>query len=128
MEKELIDKINRKCPHDQGVFTEPYGIDVSIKEPVIYCRIETGGSHGRSCWGGELRHYTEKPPKDRMKVLDLVLEELYPDIKYLQYRDLQSLIRDNYDSDCDYYGNSTDYLIEYIVLSELEKLIKQWNE
>ena len=35
MEKELIEKINKKCPSDQGVFTEPYGIDTSIKEPVI---------------------------------------------------------------------------------------------
>jgi len=48
--------------------------------------------------------------------------------RYLQYKEIERLMRDNTDSDCDYYGNSTDYLVEYVVLSELEKLIKQWNE
>jgi len=124
LSKEQIEEINSKCPYNQGIFFQPYGIPVDVKELVVYCRYETGGIRGGSCWGNENRRsYVEEPPKDRMKVLELVLEVIKPSVTFLQYRQLESLIRNNEESDREYYGNCTDWKIEYIVLSELiEKL------
>lgn len=94
--EDQIKRINKECPYDQGIFTEPYGVPVHIKEPVIYCRYETGGYMGGSCWDdSDPQPYTEQPPKDRMKVLDLVLKELKPDISYLEFKMLSGLIHDN---------------------------------
>lgn len=45
--QEQIEAINKECPYNQGVFREPYGIPVKIKEPVIYCRYEIGGYSGK---------------------------------------------------------------------------------
>ena len=129
MNAELIKEINEKCPYNQGIFKEPYAIPVHIKEPVIYCRYETGGYSGGSCWDdSNPEYYSEDVPKDRFKVLDLVLEVLFPDIKYLQYKQIEELIHDNEETEYEYYGNSTDWKCEYIILSELEYLIEGWKK
>jgi len=129
LSEEQIQKINKECPYEQGVFYQPYGVPVHIKEHVIYCRYEISGYEGGSCWGEDEPHYYERdPPKDRMKVLDIVLEELCPKITYLQYREIERLIHDNTETKYEYYGNSEDYKIEYIILSELCKLLSKFEE
>lgn len=129
MNAELIKEINEKCPYNQGIFKEPYAIPVHIKEPVVYCRYKTGGYRGGSCWeGSNLEYYSEDIPEDRFKVLDLVLEALFPNIKYSQYKQIEKLIHDNEETEYEYYGNNTDWKCEYIILSELEFLIEGWKK
>lgn len=123
--QEQIDRINKAAPNDwqsneQGIFTQPFGIPVHIKEPVVYCRYENGGFRGGSCWDdSDPQPYEASAPKDKMKVLDLALKELKPDITFLQFREIENLIHTNEETEYEYYGNSTDYKIEYIILSEL---------
>ena len=128
LNKNQIEEINKKCPSEQGVFFQPYGIPVSVKELVVYGRYETGGMRGGSCWGSTARRYTEPMPKDRLKVLDLVLAELMPNISYLQFKQIDELIKDNSDTSHEYYGNSTDWKCEYIILSELIELLETFNQ
>lgn len=118
-----IKEINSTCPSGQGIFSEPNGIPIDIKEPVIYSRYEIGGYRGGSCWGSIAKPYIvdEKP---KFKVLDMVLKKIKPDLTYLEFRELEDLIQTNEDSDREYYGNSTDYKIEYIILSDLYKTLK----
>jgi hypothetical protein len=131
LSEEDIVAINKECPSEQGIFAEqgvyrqPYGIPIHVKEPVIYMRWETGGVTGGSCWG--TKHYAkEGEPKPQFRVLDLVLKRLKPDISFLQFRDIEALIKTNdYTDDSSYYGNSTDYAVEYIVLSELIALLEK---
>jgi len=54
-----------------------------------------------------------------MKVLELVLKVLKPQISFLEYRMIEGLIHDNSETEYEYYGNSTDWKIEYIKLSDL---------
>lgn len=128
--KEQIESINRLSPNDfqtneQGVFTQPYGIPVHIKEPVIYCRYASGGRRGGSCWTtSNPQRYERDTPKDKMKVLDLVLKELKPEITFLQFREIEKLIHTNEETELEYYGNSTDFKIEYIILSELISVLE----
>jgi len=124
--KEKIVEINSKCPEDQGVFTEPWGIRCSIKEPVIYQRWLTGGM----CGGGYhedsyLRPFKNYESKPAFTALDLVLQELKPNITYLQYKEVERLLKEDEETDdTDYYGNTQDYDISYIILSELIKLLE----
>lgn len=125
--EEMIKDINSKCPYNQGVFKEPYGIPVKIKEPVIYCRYETGGYEGGSCWDdSDPQPYNRETPKDRMKVLDLVLKKIKPDITFLEFRMIEGLIHDNSETEYEYYGNSTDWKIEYIKLSDLYEALEKF--
>ena len=127
MNKELIEKINKQCPYQQGIFFQPFGVPDSIQEHVIYSSYNSGGMSGGSCWGDTPIAYTETIPKDRMKVLDIVLTEFAPNISYLQYKRVEALMHSNQTSQWEYYGNSTDSVIEYILLSELEELLKEIN-
>lgn len=124
MTEDKIKEINAKCPYEQGIFVQPWGVPVSIKEPVIYSRYNTGGMSGGNCWGDEATHYEEEKPKEHMQVLDIVLKELKPDISYLDYKKIERLIHDNYETEHEYYGNSADYCVNYIILSKLEELLK----
>lgn len=126
---DQIKEINDKCPCDQGIFSEPYGIPVHIKEKVIYGRFETGGYSGGSCWNdSEPTPYREEPPKDRFKVLDLVLQVLRPNTTFLEFRMISGLIHDNTETRYEYYGNSTDYMVEYIILSELYEALAKLDD
>jgi len=95
MTQEQIKEINAKCPYGQGIFKEPSMIPVHIKEHVIYTRYKTGGRQGGSWTGSKAHRYSEEVPKDRFKVLDLVLEMLKPSITYLQYKKIESMIHTN---------------------------------
>ena len=124
MELELISKINDLCPDNQGVFIQPSMIPVVIKEHVIYSRYETGGYSGGNCWNdNEPSFYTSDISIDRFKVLDLVLEQLKPSITYLQFKKIEKMIHTNEETEYEYYGNSTEWKVEYIILSELEKYL-----
>lgn len=117
---EDITTINQECPYNQGLFREPYGIPLSEKELVVYCRYETGRTNGGSCYdNSDPQPYRSSPPKNRMKVLELVLAILKPTITFLQYKTLESLIKNNSTTEWEYYGNSTDWEIEYIPLVDL---------
>lgn len=125
MTEEQIKEINDKCPEDQGIFKEPYGIPTHIKEPVIYLRWSAGGLTGGSYHEDSCLRPFEGEPKPNFEALDQVLKILKPNISYLDYKKVEKLIEDNeYDDDSDYYGNCENYYINYIILSRLEQLIK----
>lgn len=110
LSSEDIFEINENCPSGQGIFKEPNYIPNDIKEPVIYICWESGGWRGGSCWGDTPRSY-EGEPKPNFKVLDLVLKKIKPDLTFLQFRDVEELIKSNKDTEREYYGNSTDYTV-----------------
>ncbi len=125
MTKELIEKINAKCPYGQGIFFQPSGISTNIKEHVIYSRYEVGYKPG-SCWDDEdtVNEYHEQDiPQDHFKVLDITLEELGVNLTDIQRRLINGLIKEDTDTESGYYGDYQDYKCEYIILGELESYL-----
>ncbi len=130
LNKEQIEKINKTCfdkcgweNGGQGIFCEPYGIPVHIKEPVIYMRWITGGVSGGSCWedSNPLPYTNEKEPD--FIALNETIKELNISLTFNQYEVIKNLIQYKIDSEAEYYGNSTDYETKYIILSTfLEKV------
>ena len=93
---------------------------------MIYSRYETGGMSGGNCWReGEARPFSCEPPKEQMKVLDIILEKLCPKLTYLQYKKLQELVHDSEKTEWEYYGNCKDWKIQYILVSDFEKFLEQ---
>ena len=125
--QEQIEAINDKCPYNQGIFKEPYGIPNNVKELVIYSRYAVGGMKGGSCWDTIAEPYEKAPPKDRMKVLELVMSYLKPELTFLQFRVIEDLMQSNEEREWEYYGNKTDWVIEYITLSDLYKALEEMN-
>jgi len=131
--KEQIDNINKIAPNEwqeneQGVYIQPNGIPTSVKGYVVYMRWLTGGKTG----GGyhedsHLRSFKSDTGRPKFTVLDLVLRELMPSISYLQFREIEDLVRTTEDEDnSDYYGNCDYFDVEYIVLDELIEKLKSF--
>lgn len=130
MTQEQITKINKaltdKGLYDQGVFTEPTGIPNHIKEPVVYYKWSPGGYSGGSCWeSSNCQPYTTSvSDREKNEVLNMVIKELNPNISYMKYREIESKIHHNDWSDSEYYGNCTDWEIEYILVSDIEAILE----
>lgn len=122
LNEQQIKEINSKCPYNQGIFVQPYGIPENVKEPVIYQRYELGGYSGGNCWGDEAQPYTADPPENWV-VFDYVFELIKPEITYLQFRKVENQVKKLSDSQWEYYGNSTSYEVKYIPLSEVYKIV-----
>ena len=129
LSEQQIKKINDLAPcewqtNEQAILKEPFGVPINIKDYVIYCRYESGGVSGGSCWSSNNpKPYVKKSPKDKMRILDLVLKDLKPDITFLEFREIERLIHNNSETEYETYGNHTDFEIEYIVLSDLYKFL-----
>ena len=96
------------------------------KKGTLWWGYETGGADGGNCWGGEARYYTvdEKPIKD-FPPLKEFLKNMVPDITFLDYDELREIIKSDDIREREYYGNHTDYYVEYI---EPDKLYKKLND
>ena len=111
--------------HNQGIYSEPNGIPVHIKEPVMYMRYEIGGIEGGSCWeDSDPQPYTKYKLEDEWKALDKFLSMYCPNISYLNYKKIDTLIHTNEETDWEYYGNCTEYRVKYIKLKQLETFIQ----
>ncbi len=93
---------------------------VEDNDPHLFIRWETGGSSGGSCWGGESSMYHTDNVAPEFASLDAVLEDVKPDLFYLQYKRLVATLvqADSYTED-EYYGNSTTYNVKKVRLFDL---------
>lgn len=89
---------------------------------VILVKWSSGGYSGGSCWGGNAERYTSDEKEPDLPIDD-ILEKIAPEITFLKFRKLNKEI-DYYMSSLeytqdDYYGNSTDYKVKFILISSL---------
>jgi hypothetical protein len=90
-------------------------------------RIEwtVGGVTGGSCWGTE--HIPRNAePEPEFKDLDKILEQLCPDISFLQYKRLcREVIEIGEDTRNDYYGNYRDEAYKKVSLCRLWRVLSE---
>ncbi len=127
--QQQIEEINAEYPDgEQGIFVQPYGIPVSVKEPVIYERWETGGMKGGGYDEDDyLRPYTTGNTPT-YNIFDRVIRILRPNITDEAYYMIKGFMLDgdNYDGSDDYYGNCEYWSTQYLPLSELYKLLEAY--
>lgn len=90
----------------------------SKEDFVIYRKVITGGIAGGSCWSesnDDLYRYDESYVSD-FEILREVVKYLKPDITLAEFEEIESLYDEECDTDYEYYGNCTDYLIQSISL------------
>ena len=84
--------------------------------------VETGGVQGGSCWdNSDPRPYSTDVNADDNKVLDLYLNEFYPNTTFLKYETIPVKF-ENY-TESEYYGNCTHFEKYTIDLNELDQHI-----
>ena len=141
MKEEDIKEINEKCLYKdlyksyEGILNEPQGIPTNIKELVVYMRWKSEDWYGED---SNLQVEEFDPPE--FTVVELIIKKLYPDYfenLKREHRGYEDSVYDELKSEIDiitygayeedskdYYGNGDNYEMRYIVLSELENLLK----
>lgn len=110
---------------NQGIFKEPWGIDVKEKGFVIYQRHETGGVSGGSCWDdSNPQAYSNVDPRPHWQALEVTLATVCPNLSYSSYIEIEKLVKDSSETDWEYCGNCTEYQIRYLPLETLYKHLK----
>jgi len=115
-----------------------YFTHVGSKEPIdmkcgLYCKWSTGGVTGGSCWGGENYAYTsnDNESEELEESLEKILTAIKPNLKFTEYRKLikgersQGLIEYLEETECEYYGNSTNYSIKWLPLQKLYDMLEE---
>lgn len=121
-----INKYSRRRDENKDLDnTKPYAL---YNEECI------GGTRGGSCWddGTEDRHYGYTNSEGAIdckrrfdEMFDAIVEKIYPDISYLKYKSLSSIIKNTERTEYEYYGNSSDYLIMYVEVEEFYNKLKE---
>lgn len=94
-----------------------------IEDGFIIQRHFTGGAEGGNCWGGEARRFSNSTSPQPFMPLDAILKAVSPDISYLKYRDIESLIVESEECDHEYYGNYREYLIFKLDIKQLYNMM-----
>lgn len=99
----------------------------SDERELLYVQWETGGYEGGSCWNDHAptAYSTGAEPPELIE-LDSLLEKLCPSITFLQYKNLcNAVVESTSYTSGDYYGNSSNYNVKYILLSKLYSYLKE---
>lgn len=98
-------------------FINLYGDSISIEWRI-------GGMTGGNCWGDCPEWPVTADPEPEFEMIDKILEKYLPNISYLDYKKLASLIKYDEHTEREYYGNYTEYAIKTINGVELYNFIK----
>lgn len=92
------------------------------KSNIIGVAWHISGASGGNCYGGEAEKYSvEEPSIKELYLLEDVLSELFPDLKYSEYRKIMELtpFESKITGSYEYYGNCTNYYVKYIKVDKL---------
>lgn len=93
--------------------------------PYLTAEWTSGGTGGGSCWDEDHHYSISGEPEAELTSLDELLEKVKPDIGFLQYKELcNEVVHYGEYSQAEYYGNSTEFGVKYVKLSELYDYIK----
>lgn len=94
---------------------------------VIAIRYSTGGIAGGSCWD-DSENYTfrsDPPDKEELNYIENALIKIAPNISFFNYFQIKQLENEDFETENEYYGNSTDYRIQFVFVEDLmNKLIE----
>ena len=89
--------------------------------PAVSVKWCTGGISGGSCWSTDEDHHyatTGEEEPDFNDFENLILH-FYPNITFVEFRNIRGLIKQNDWTEDEYYGNSTNYSERYVYLEDV---------
>lgn len=83
----------------------------------------TGGRCGGSCWNDGANENVTPEPEQEIELLYKFLEENYPELSFINFRKLEKFIRTYEYCNSEYYGNYTEYSMNYICFEDIANAI-----
>ncbi len=104
---------------------------IASKSHYLTVKWYTGGISGGSCWNdsNDSNYYSSSGnPPEELHDLDTILEQVKPDLSFLQYKKLtKQLVKTDNWSVGEYYGNSSEYMCKYIDLRDLYNYLRDYE-
>lgn len=116
---EFYSKVSQKFSYTEkwGRKTETYWHGDADHYSVEW---RTGGMSGGNCWGDQPSYSVDADEVPEMTMLDEFLEEICPEITFLEYkRVMRELIESDSRTEYEYYGNHTNYGIRRVNFRKL---------
>lgn len=92
-------------------------------EPALYFSCYVGGVKGGSCWDDgsqDNHHYSSSNETLKYDELDSILQDICPNITFLAYKRIESLMSDiDTWTEGEYYGNTSEYQYQTLSLKKL---------
>lgn len=102
-----------------------WGEEKFEKEHLFYA-YETGGVSGGSCWeSSNPQPYVEDGKDTGFIILEWVVEHFAPDLTFLQFQKLSREVLQFDHTEYEYYGNRTEYCVQYIPIETVLKFINK---
>ena len=103
--------------------------ELDLNEHYLYEDWRTGGISGGSCWddgeSGDPHYAIEGDKEPEFNTIDKILLAICPNLSYLQYKTLVTIIKEDSYAVNEYYGNCTYYAYKYVSLRDLfDKLVE----
>lgn len=119
--REFIDKTRSMSWVKREEFRDTTIRELDIERHFIWMSHETGGVCGGSCWDDSHPHpYHNSEPMPQFIAFYQILERVVPNLTFLQAKVMEPIvIKETSDTENEYYGNSTDYAIKYVNLTDL---------
>ena len=97
-----------------------------IGKEVVSVEWSTGGIMGGSCWeNSHPEPYTSDEKEPPFEALDALLQELRPNLTFLEFRKLErECVHEHKYTQNEYYGNCTYYSVKFVVVEEVKKFIE----
>lgn len=126
--QEDIDKLNKEVVGwhgEQGIYIQPYGVPVQVKDHVVYMRWDAEGASGGSCYDtgdddGARPYRNDEPTFD---IFHNVCRFLKPDITEEQLYEAEHNLQEDEQTDYEYYGNWSRYKVKWILLKDLQNYL-----
>lgn len=131
--KEFTDYCRENCQTTDDPTYKPksrYSGDNKVipEVPSIYVEWKVGGKTGGNCWGDDADEYVREEQEPFFKDLDNLLTKIVPKLSFIQYKDIEKLIRYHEYTEHEYYGNYNDFKRKYIVIQELYNYLKEIDQ
>lgn len=137
-EQEFIDKVAKvatiyRFNKKKGLWYDEYDKHEKLTKgqtinDFLFVEWHTGGISGGSCWeSSNPQPYSTDEPEPEFTDLDNVLLSICPSIPYLQYKSFNNLIKEDYRTELEYYGNCEEYKNKKISLRVIYDKLKEFN-
>lgn len=113
MEREEFDKLI-----EDKVYQDKFEIEWCI-----------GGLEGGSCWseGDQIYSAVTGEAEPEFSDLDSTLLEVAPNMSFLMYKKLMSMVTATTQSDGDFYGNSRNYAVKSITVDKVWDFLQEYD-
>jgi hypothetical protein len=95
-----------------------------LEEEYIYVKWVSSSMVGGNCWDDNEPYFREGEEEPKFEALDKLIGEIYPELSYKNFQELEKKVVEGTYTENEYYGNSTTYSLKRIKLRDIYEVLE----